>query len=327
MSTTYLARMTEERQNTLVKKAARQAKKDPLHWILGGGINGVGSGIGRSHGKTPLSDLFSGNTLFGFVTGRTLMVHGQKRESEGYESAYAQRNVRPRLDEENQVGRGDELRTYEDGPMQVDDREMGRYASDGVGDVSNFPWNVTASIRGSSVLRGLPGSASGLPGSVVGSVGHRGSRIVSASPLHGRARLSGLESLIQTEGFESDAILGNEFGALGGTSADTEFEMYDAGANANTETEARSSFEQTVLDQYSTNFLNFIENAIDKKYANDDLAHADNNSVDLEELLPSHANSRAAAAQALLHILTLATKNLITASQLEEYGAIELRFV
>jgi meiotic recombination protein REC8 len=328
MSNTYLARMSKERLDLLAKKAAKQAKNDPLRWILGGGVNGVGNGIGRSYGKTPLSNMFSGHELFGFVTGRVLEIRGQKRESEGDGSADAQRNVRPRLDEEDQVGRGDGLGPYEDGfIMHVDDVEVGRDATDGVGDVSNFPWNVTASLRGSSVLRGLQGSALGLPGSITGSIGRRGSRVVSASPLHGHARLSGLESLIVTEGFESDAFLGNEFGGLGAPSGDTEFDMYYPGANANTLDMAEVTYQQSALDRENANFLGFMGDTINEKQVKGDQAGTIFDSIEFEELLPPNANSRVVAAHALLRVLTLATKNLISAIQQEEYGAIELRLI
>jgi meiotic recombination protein REC8 len=328
MSNTYLARMAGERQALHAKKAAKQAKHNPHHWILDGGINYVGYGIGKSHGKTPLSYLFSGNALFEFATGRTLETRGKKRESEGDESTFVQRRVRSRVDGEDQVGRGGESGQHEDDfPTQVDDVEIGRDASVGDGDVSNFPWNVTASVHGSSVQRGLSGSAPGLPGSVAGSLGRRGNRMVSASPLHGRARFSDLEPLIVTEGFESDVMLGNEFGAYERPSGDTEFEMYDPEANPSTQTATRMSGQQPILDQQSANFLGFIASAIDERHTTGNDARSAVDNVEFEELLLPHANSQIVAAQALLHVLTLATKNFITASQLEEYGAIELRLI
>jgi meiotic recombination protein REC8 len=325
MSNTYPTRMFEERQTLLAKKAAKQTRNDPFHFILGYGINGVGAGIGRSHGETPLSSMFTGTALFELITGRTLEIQGRKREREDDGSDNGQRRVRPRVDRDDQIGRGGEMEPHEDGVlMQLDDVEIGRDASGGREDMT-LPWNnITASVRGSSVLRGAPGSVPGLPGSAAGSFSRCGSRMISASPLHGRPRLSGLEPLIATEGSESDAMLGNEFGAFGRPSGDTEFEIYGEGADVDTQMAARNSWQQSALERQCTNFLGFIENAIDEKRAKDEQVGKYADSVNFEELLPPSSNSRIVAAQALMHVLTLATKNVITAKQADEYGTIEL---
>jgi meiotic recombination protein REC8 len=328
MSNTYTVRMSEERQTMLAKKAAKQIKNNPLHFILSNGINGVGAGIGKSHGKTPLSNMFSGTALFELVTGRALELRGQKRESEEEDPDTERRRVRPRLDENDQIGRGDWMEPHEDDDLlQLDNAEMGRDASDGREDMT-LPWNnITTSLRGSSALHGALGSVTGLQGSAAGSLGRRGSRMISASPLHGRPRLSGLEPLLATGGFESDAVFGGELGALGGPSVDTEFEMFDGGATVHTQTAAWNSWQQSLLARESINFLGFIENAIHEGRAINDQFEDHATSVDFEELLPTSSTSRVVAAQALMHVLSLATKSLINANQVEEYGAIKLNLV
>ncbi|KAF2418001.1 hypothetical protein EJ08DRAFT_703261 [Tothia fuscella] len=314
MSNEYMDNMAADRARKHSAMTSQLAKDNALHFIIGSGINGVGDGIGRSHGVTPLAKLYSGTALFEMVTGMTMEPHGQKRDSEGDEATDAERRVRPRLDE---VGRADGLPLNDDGfYMQGDDLEIGRDAPEGLEDISSaMPWNVSA--RGSSIVRGLSGTAPGLPGSI-GSLGRRGSRMISASPLHGRGRFSGLENLANTEGLESDAMLGGEFGGLGGPTADDEFELYGPAAAVDTQTAAQPSWQKAVLDRESNNFLGFIEAALEEN---------EPNSVDFEDLLPPAANSRIVAAQALLHVLTLATKNLIVVKQPEAYGSIGIRLI
>jgi meiotic recombination protein REC8 len=325
MNNSYLDRMTEERQKILSKKAAKQVKDGSLRWILGGGINGVGNGIGMSHGMTPLSELFSGIALFEFVTGRTLETRGQKRESEGSDTVDA-RHIRPRLHKESQVGRDTEIGLgYDTQRMSLDDMEVGRNTPNALGDISSsMPWNFAASIRGSSVHHGLPGSGPGVPGSVAGSIGRHGSRMISASPLHGRPRLSGLEPFVAIEGLESDFILGGELAAFVGPSDDAEYEMYARGAEVDNQTASKTSWQKTILDQESNNFLEFIKNAIAEKRVRGDQAHIEVDSVEFEEMFSPNGNSRVLAARALLNVLILATKHLIVASQFEEYGSIHI---
>jgi meiotic recombination protein REC8 len=324
MNNEYLANMAQQRQERRARKAVKLSKDSALSWILGSGINGVGKGLGASHGKTPLADMFSGDALYKMITGISLQPQSQKRDSEGDESEDARRRVRPRLTEEDQIGRGADMQ-FDEGNylMQGDDLETGREAPEGIEDISSaMPWNL--SIRGSSISRGLQ---SGKPGSITGSFGRRRSRMASASPLHGRGVVSSHELLPRIEGLDSEAYIGGEFGGLEEPTASDEFELYGPAARVDTQTAAQSSWQKAALDRESNNFLDFIENAIDEKrialQTADPLADVTEN-VEFGELLPPNKNSRVVAAQALLHVLTLEMKNCITVKQLEAYGPITL---
>jgi len=327
MNNNYLTAMVQQRDTNFAKKTTKQIKDSALHWILGIGINRVGDGIGRSKGKTPLLDMFSGASLFHLVTGKTLEVHGQKRESEGDETGDAERRVRARLDAGDQVGRGAAGELGDDGYyLQGDDVEMGRDAPDDHEDISSaMPWNVSASIRGSSIARGLHGSVTGPPGSVTGSVGRPGSRMISASPLLGRGRLSGLEQLAANEGLTSEAYLVDELGGIEELGDYDEFQLYGPGTEADTQEAGHASWQKRILDRESDNFLDFIRNSIEGRRMR--LVDGDVDTIDFEDILPPNTNSRVVAAQALLHVLTLTTKNLIATKQREDFGPIQLRLV
>ena len=96
--------------------------------------------------------------------------------------------------------RGDEdVELPRDAPSALDDQQV----------FSAMPWNISASIRGSSAVPrsgrfGMSGSVGGL------STQRRGSRMVSASPLKGRGQPGGLDAL---KSFDSEADYGfDDFG-------------------------------------------------------------------------------------------------------------------
>lgn len=208
-----------------------------------------------------------------------------------------------------------------------------------------MPWNVTASIHGSrhgslprgrgyaSSLGGFPSSAGG-PSSappiagIPGSLDRRGSRITSASPLVGRGleRLSSLE-LPTHEG--DDDLLGAHVSSSEQGGGD--FQLYGPAAGVDTQTAAQSQWTKAALDQESLNFLEFVKADIASKAApageeedelsGDEIARS---TVIFEELLPPAEHTKAVAAQALLHVLSLASKNLISVQQPEGYGPIRV---
>jgi hypothetical protein len=327
MNNNYLANMAEDEKRSYALKARQQAKKNADFWLLGSGISGAGNGIGSSKVKGPLADLFSGPSLYQWMTGIELDVSGRKRESEGEETTDTERRVRPRLDED-QVGRGVGGEPNDGIIFQGDDLEMGREAPEGFDDISSaMPWNVSASIRGSSVARAGTGAGT-VAGSVTGSLRVRGHRTVSASPLLGRGAPPGLQPLQATADFTSDGMLGGDFGSPEDPAGGEDFELYGPGAAVDTQTAAQSQWQKTILDREGNNFLEFIETAIEKKRAaapEMGLSAEDVNSVEFEELLKPGNNTNVVAAQGLLHVLTLGTKNLITTQQSEPYGPISLR--
>jgi meiotic recombination protein REC8 len=323
MNTDYLVNMTNDQARTHALRTSQQAKKNAEHWLLGRGLGDVGSGIGNSKAKGPLAEIFSGVSLYQWITGTQLEIAGQKRESEPEDITDTERQKRPRLDEEDQLGQAGPAEMTDDNfILDNDDTEIPREQPEALEDIhSAMPWNIMSSIRGSSVNRAQAGAPRG-PGSAAGSLGRRGSRMVSASPLVGRGRPSALEAFGDPDP-TSDAAM---FGSIGDF-IDEDFERYGPGANVDTQTAAQGSWQKAALDKESNNFYDFIENAIDEKRKAAealDLPSDEINDAEFEELLDPVTNSFIVAAQALLHVLTLGTKNLISVKQQEHYGPIQL---
>jgi meiotic recombination protein REC8, fungi type len=329
MNNDYLRNMANDQSRTHAFRAGHQAKKNAEYWLLGRGLGNVGHGIGSSKTKGPLADIFSGASLYQWITGSQLGVAGRKRESEVEDTTDTERRVRPRLDNGDQISRGGPADFIDDGIVfQGDETEMGREAPEALEDISSaMPWNISASIRGSVTARGQPGAVGGT-GSATGSLGRRGSRMVSASPLVGRGRPSGLEPFGGPD-LTSEAMLGGDMGDFYVPAVDPDFELYGPGAVVDTQTAAQGSWQAAVLDRESNNFLDFVENTIGekRKIAQELDPTADVNDVEFEVLLSPATNSIVVAAQALLHVLTLGTKNLISVKQQEHYGSIQLRLV
>ncbi len=212
-----------------------------------------------------------------------------------------------------------------------------------------MPWNITASVQGSrqasSVARGRgfpgsiggfptsaagPSSAPGLEGDRAGPLSRRTSRVTSASPLLGRGqeRLSSLE-LPGRGDDDDDDYLGGRFVSDDQEVSDA-FQLY--GPTADVDAEARAS---ASLDQDSYNFLEFVKAEIDNQpppERDDELDVEDGgvarrNTVIFEELLPPTRHTRTVAASGLLHVLTLATKNLLNVQQREGFGPILINVV
>ena len=223
--------------------------------------------------------------------------------------------------------------------------EVGRHAQAPLEDPS-FPWNVSASARGSqhgsiargrgfaSSIGGFPTSAgppSSLPvsgGIGPGSLDRRASRIISASPLVGRGpeRYSSLELPIRED---DDELLAGRL--ISSDQAFDDFQLYGPAANVDTQTAAQSQWMKATLDQQASNFLDFVKAEISAIPSTAD-KEEDELSVDarpkglllFEDLLPPIKNSKIVAAQALHHILALASKSLIHVRQDSPYGPIDL---
>ena len=228
------------------------------------------------------------------------------------------------------------------------DIEVGRRAPASLEDRS-FPWNMTASLQGSrqsSVMRGrihsssaggLPNSR-GPPGSIRGisaprhsSIDRRVSRLTSASPLTGRGRP-------QYSSLEFSA--GDDFNLHSADSgpveahAYEEFELFGPGAAVDTQTAAQSQWMHAALTQEAGNFLSFVKNEIDSLQpripendsdGNEPAAPSDaRTSIKLDQLLPPTQHTKIVGAQALLHVLSLATAGQLCVNQEEAFGSIDL---
>jgi hypothetical protein len=112
-----------------------------------------------------------------------------------------------------------------------------------------------------------------------------------------------------------------------------EFELYGPVANVDTQTAAQTQWMKDTLNRESFNFLEFVKAAIEnqqREEGNDrepSGAEEQKAFATFEELLPPEKNTKIVAAQALIHTLSLATKNLISIQQDEGYGEIRLGLV
>ena len=185
---------------------------------------------------------------------------------------------------------------------------------------SIFPWNQSTGSRRPTGAYSQ-GATSGLSAMPLGGVlSRRGSRLTSASPLVGRGIDIGDEEL-QLPGSAT---------AL----ADEDFELFGPAAIIDTQTAAQSQWMRSVLDGESANFLGFVKAAIlEQDELRGSMLHGDEEdetfegSVSFEQLLPPQNNSCVVAAQALLHVLTLSTKNALQVEQDEAFGSIDLRMI
>ncbi|KAI9765927.1 MAG: hypothetical protein M1840_007068 [Geoglossum simile] len=354
----YVSNMEEAIRKKEIYKAAPQAKKNAARWVLGNGIGGVGCGAGNSKMTNVAFNGFYGQRLVeAFCQNPSNQDWGKYDGGAGSDSE--RRRARSRNIDSDQVGLG--------GDMVLDGDEMGRIYDDDVGPAfskgfmhlltrfqgveigreapalaeefsSAMPWNLTASLRGSragsigqghlyssSIVGGFSGGGPGSGPSIRGSLPRRVNRLTSASPLISRGRESGLERLSSLELPD-----GNE-GWLRGEHMDgqqvDEFELYGPVANVDTQTAAQTQWMKEMLDNESFNFLEFVKASIEKQEKQGSSDARQRGFAIFEELLPPRDNTKIVAAQALIHTLSLATKNLITLQQDEGYGDIRLGIV
>lgn len=121
----YLTNMFEATQTRQQRQAPFIAKKNAAFFVIGGGIGGVGTGIGRSKLTGPL-DMFAGDAMMEMLTG-TEHSAGRKRsrDSEDREDSDSEaRRIRLREDDGEQVGRGDGMMPPDDDTMMIPGSEV-----------------------------------------------------------------------------------------------------------------------------------------------------------------------------------------------------------
>ena len=330
----YLVNMAEKNAASLRGRAPALAKRNAYEWTLGRGIASIASGTQPI--ATPL-DVFHGDLLYESITGIALYPSGVKRtfDDAGDETLDVERQVRPRTGDEEQTGHDMVIDPMDNGiRLPGDEVEMPRETVEGLEDVSSaMPWNITTSIRGSSAARQRLGSISGLPFSQLreSMAGSRGQRLVSASPLSGRGGPTGLHSAAMEhfEGFTSDQGFAGDLGVSAFVGQD-DFEIYGRPEDVDTPTAAQASWQKGILDQESSNFRDFLKHTIEERRDQIDQSGASPTRIDsipFEDLLNPASNSTVVAAHALLHVLSLVSKNMVSATQTEAYGLIELKIV
>lgn len=132
----------------------------------------------------------------------------------------------------------------------------------------------------------------------------------------------------------SGGVLGDSGGAvdeLDVLNSQEEFELFGPAANTDTQTAGQSQWVKQVLDHESVNFLEFVETSLaarqEQEQPSDVASRKKAPEISFEALLNPTINSKVVAAQALLHCLTLATKNMLKVHQDKGYGEILLALV
>ncbi|CAI6339149.1 unnamed protein product [Periconia digitata] len=342
-NTNYVANMQAASQAKNQKLLAKQAKKNAEYWVWGAGIGGIGARLQGTAGPTPF-DMFMGDKLFEHFTGLSRHVsRGTKRDRDSGIDDVTQeesRRVRRKSDEFSEhMGRA-----VEDEAMFIpggDDVELPREASAALDEnqlSSAMPWNISASLRGSSAV---PRSARAL---LTGSMGatssltaaRRAARLVSASPLHGRGQNNDMQNLMQ--GFDEGINSFDDYAGFEGPGFSSDMPVA-ATAPADREEEEEEGGVREVLGVEGEHFIDFVADAIDEKRrgreqgadkqmpgvenshsVNDD----DSEEVLFEELIPPQRNNKVVASQALMMALTLGSKGLLHVRQDEEYEEIGL---
>jgi len=214
--------------------------------------------------------------------------------------------------------------------------------------------------RGNSAL----GSAGGYHSSLA--AGKPGSRVTSASPLIGRGRhvsmldeIERLDDLSLPPGFANSSVSGAaisqlQFGRSENQSAAInsldEYELYGPAAVVDTQTAGTSQFIREAMARECMNLFNYVRNSIEELeidiLADDEQLHLSiegrNAHVDMDEhdrrragksimfdaMIDPQENGVVVAAQAFLHVLTLATQGLLWVLQEEgegdDFGRIRL---
>ncbi|KAJ4356042.1 R8 protein [Didymosphaeria variabile] len=329
----YLANMKEASKQKIQLRLSRLAKKNAEFWMWGSGIGGIAARMQGVSGPTPF-DRFIGDNLFEFFTGvsRKSGARSKRDRDSGIDEVTQEesRRVRQKTDGlENEIERG-----QEDEGLFIpggDDVELPREEQVPLDDqqrLSEMPWNITASVRGSSAVPrsgrvGLTGSAP--PSSLMG----RNARMVSESPLHGRSRPDGLDDL---------QFLADNEGGFGNLGGDDYVGFAGSGISSDlpeamlAETNARV---REALTAEGGNFLTFVVDAIDEKRnrihrglepKSDDAVDAIDavDEVSFAEVIPPHANSKTVASSALMMTLTLGTKGLLNVRQVKHFTDINM---
>jgi meiotic recombination protein REC8 len=320
----YRENMNKALRHKHAHRLVTLAKKNAEHWMLGSGGNNL---LQSDHG--PLN-MFTGIKLLEAMTGLKLTPGGEKRARDEDPASEDSRRVRSRAGgvSSDEVGRGFDFQddgfvpmgddyTIEQGrdqPTPLDDRHLS-----GI-----FPWNQSTGSRRPTALFSA-GGTSAIGAFPLPSLSRRGSRLPTASPLGGRGFEIGNE--------DDDLHLAGSNEYLGATAED-EFELFGPAAQVDTQTVAESQWVRVALDGESANFVEFVKAGIDEADQvraaaplGDEEDENMTGRIDFDQLLLPTNNTRVVAAQGLLHVLTLVTKNALIAEQEETFGPISLKVI
>ncbi|PTB67913.1 hypothetical protein BBK36DRAFT_1194238 [Trichoderma citrinoviride] len=285
-----------------------QAKKNAMALLYEYGVAHVGAYHQKAGLAHPLATEFAGISLKARLQGQEPdefeqtepTKRGRRRKSdEAFEGEQegGDRNTRPRTTEDVELGRGENHNTDDDAHIMFDDNsvpEIGMEAAPPMEDrhsSSVMPWS-------------RPGSA--VPGSSVRGSAQKSK--VAPSPLFNRGSALGG---IDRHSDPAEPLLGmDDFGSqdssfqMGGPVGPLDFDQVN-----NTQVSAQG------LDVTSQNFLGYVTEQAEKTGVTHSRDPRNRRWIDFEELADPSTHTKAIAAQAFLHVLSLATKNIISVRQ------------
>lgn len=276
---------------------ASQARKNAYNMTFGYGIGGIGAPTPIPGLIHPLAEMFAGPGLERLILGPNAPVspHGHRRtsgEAFGDDSDTSnRRRVRPRLDSEAEAARAasqDAQILPQEDPLILDfdldqNIELGREAPGSAlsSRASSAPWNRSSVHGGSSAVKATGAGVAAR---------------VSASPLHGRGRSSGLPAI---ERFSDDMPFGSDRAE--------EHSSFRPGGT--------SQLLRDALDQEGRNFLTFASDVA--RTRGEVGADGKQRWVDFEDLFEPQDRNTVVVTQAFFHVLTLATRSLVKVEQEE----------
>ncbi|KAK6607483.1 hypothetical protein H4I96_03718 [Botrytis cinerea] len=317
----YVDTQDSLRAAKLAAKSNTLAKQNALMFVIGNGLNGAGIGIGSTKLPGPLS-MFSGDVLLAKITGRVSSSAKRQAELEGEDNVP---NKRLRHFSDEEIPR--DFRGDDDFVIQVDDEpfgtpievEMGRDAAEGLAEYPSsamMPWNLSANL----VVGAFPPvhwweEVAFLPG------GGELEKFSSQQDVIMYGRSDDVSTNLDEESIDGTNLGAFERAVRESTRESTrEFEMFGPAANVDTQTAGQSQWARDVMDTESENFLEFVRLSIAEKYDDEEDLFYENGQlrdkkVGFEDLFNPATNSEVVAAQAFLHILSLATKGKIWVDQ------------
>ncbi|KAG5922365.1 hypothetical protein E4U61_005358 [Claviceps capensis] len=309
-SDNYAANMHSARKRVKGTTLAK-AKANALQFMYGNGISSIGAlqqGFGVQH---PLAAEFAGTALqarlLGLSIDATQQSHatrgkrrksseafGQEEDEDGQGEEKDTRNVKQRRlkTPANELGRrGDELIHFGDDSAP----EIGMRAAPAMDDKNSsmlaMPWSRQGSAVPGSATRAAPGSAQ--------------KSLHAPSPLHGRG------SVVGSIERHSDPIE-DPFHDMGLGSQHSSMLLSSHGLeNTNHDTQASVAG----LDISSHDFLDYVTEQMHQHGAPGSDSRDNKRWIQFEQLASPDVHSKVVAAQAFMHILSLATKNVVSVRQ------------
>ncbi|KAG5980093.1 hypothetical protein E4U55_004388 [Claviceps digitariae] len=335
----YASNMQSAARKRVKSTTVAKAKTNALRFMYSNGLSGIGALQQEFGVQHPLAADFAGTALQAHMLGLTVDViekaqatRGRRRKSPeafgdeedegGVGTGRETRNVKQRLHDGDEVGRrgrqqsvglGDEFHYGDDSAP-----EIGMEAAPAMEDKNSslvlMPWSRRSSA--------VPGSATRAPGSAQKS-------IAAPSPLHGRGSIVGSierHSDPVEEPLKDIIALGSEPSSIlfGQGLEDAGFDGPDNNTN---DTQASIAG----LDISSHDFLDYVTEQIRHQGAPRPNVQDGKRWIHFEQLASPAIHSKMVAAQAFLHILSLATKAVITVEQdglpeKEPFGALHIGF-